>query len=152
MLIRCAKNADFQRISEICRGSAILAGPGPGSAHFVAQENDRLVGYAGYRCRSGGDAVIENEMILGTEAHDEHSVVTLLATLVEHARVRGFRLMLATVDAEDATAIAAHERLGFARATMRRAYRVGESERRRAVAMSLDLTEFQHGAVRHSIM
>ncbi|WP_127144474.1 GNAT family N-acetyltransferase [Pelagibacterium montanilacus] len=152
MLIRCAKDADFPRISEICHGSAILAGTCPGSAHFVAQENDRLVGYAGYRCRPGGDAVIENEMILGTGADDEHSVVTLLATLVEHARVRGFRLMLATVDAEDATAIAAHERLGFARATMMWASRVGASERSRTVAMSLDLTGFQHEAVRHSIM
>lgn len=147
MLIRCARKADFTRITEIFHGGAIGASGCHRSAHFVAQENERLVAYAAYRCRPGSDAVIENDIFLGAGADDEHSVVTLLATLVEHARVRGFRLMLARVDVDDAAAIAAHERLGFMRTGI-----LGLTERNRTIAMALGLAGGEEAIPCHTIM
>lgn len=148
MLIRCARDADFSGIKELfgSAGSAsstgewTLANPaaaddGPDrfSTHFVVQENDRLVGYAGYRSRSGSDAVIEHGIRLGTAVNDKNSALTLLAALVENARVRGFRRMIATIRQGNAASIAIHERLGFVRANLAEASAAG------MVAMTLDL-------------
>lgn len=130
MLIRCAKDTDFPKIKEIFNRPELASSANEWTVaeqedaddafeqtgtHFVVQEDDRLIGYAGYRRRPENEAVIQHEMVLGACADNENSAYTLLAALMEHARVRGFRRMVASIGRGNAASIAVHERLGFAR-------------------------------------
>ncbi len=91
-----------------------------GGQWFVADAGDQVVGFAyygPYRPRSAYRFTVEDSVYVRDDARGTGVGTALLAALVEHATVAGFRQMIAAIGSSDnAGSIALHARLGFSRA------------------------------------
>jgi phosphinothricin acetyltransferase len=82
----------------------------------VEDGDGRLLGYATYGVFRGWPAykyTVELSIHLAPEARGQGLGPKLLARLIDTARDRGVHVMVAGIDASNATSIAVHERLGF---------------------------------------
>jgi phosphinothricin acetyltransferase len=96
------------------RRDAVLAARLP---YLVAQENDRLVGYAFaalYRTRSAYRYTAENSVYLAPGFSGRGIGRALLAELLERTAAAGYREMVAVIgDSANASSIGLHRSLGF---------------------------------------
>ena len=82
----------------------------------VEDGDGRLLGYASYGAFRGWPAykyTVELSIHLAPEARGQGLGPSLLARLIDTARDRGVHVMMAAIDASNATSIAMHEKLGF---------------------------------------
>jgi L-amino acid N-acyltransferase len=84
---------------------------------FVAENSEgRIVGWSAlnrYHDRPGYRFTTENSIYVAPDQRGKGIGKLLLAPLIEAARLRGFRAILAAIDAENAVSIRLHARFGF---------------------------------------
>ncbi len=69
--------------------------------------------YGPFRSGPGYAGVAELTILLASEATGQGLGTALLGTLVDHGRVRGLRVLVAAICAENTAALALHDKLGF---------------------------------------
>ena len=111
---------------------------GAGAYAFVSAEADPT---GMVLCRAmGGEAEVMT-LAVPPWARRRGVGVALMAAAMDEARARGAAVMFLEVDVGNAAAVTLYERLGFARAGLRKAYyNRGANGRADALVMRLDLT------------
>jgi phosphinothricin acetyltransferase len=83
---------------------------------FVAEHNDRVVGYAMYGPFRGGVGyarTVEHSIVLGAEAHGKGLGRALMDAIEDHARTRGIHSIFAGVSSANPDGRAFHAALGY---------------------------------------
>ena len=84
---------------------------------FVAENNEgRIVGWSAlnrYHDRMGYRFTTENSVYVAADQRGKGIGKLLLAPLIDAARMRGFRAILAAIDADNEASIRLHARFGF---------------------------------------
>ncbi|WP_421783821.1 GNAT family N-acetyltransferase [Kiloniella litopenaei] len=90
---------------------------GGGYPYRVADQNDRVVGYAyasSYRPRPGYRFTVENSIYIHKDARGSGLGRQLLEDLINECEIRGYRQMIAVIgDSENLPSIAFHQKMGF---------------------------------------
>ncbi|WP_433610937.1 N-acetyltransferase family protein [Prescottella agglutinans] len=83
---------------------------------LVADIDGRVAGYASYgvwRPKTGYRHTVENSVYVHVDFHRRGIATTLMTELIARARAGGVHVIVASVEATNATSIALHERFGF---------------------------------------
>lgn len=83
---------------------------------LVADIDGRVAGYASYgawRPKSGYRHTVENSVYVHVDFHRRGIATALMTELIGRARAAGIHVIVASVEASNATSIALHERFGF---------------------------------------
>lgn len=98
--------------------AALIAGrQASGHGFFVAEEPDRIAGFASYaQFRAGGGyaRTLEHSVNLAPRARGRGVGAALMAHLEDHARSRGGRLMIGAITASNAASLRFHAARGYA--------------------------------------
>ncbi|MRX51427.1 GNAT family N-acetyltransferase [Paracoccus sp. S-4012] len=85
---------------------------------LVAEAEGRFAGFASYGFFRGGDGyalTVEHTVQLAEPFHGRGLGRALMAALTDHARGRGFHVMVGAISAENRASVAFHEAIGFRR-------------------------------------
>ena len=83
---------------------------------FGAYEEDQLVGYAGYgawRAAQGYRKSVELTIYVDQKRRGKGIGSKLMQTIIEHAKVDGYHVMIGAIDAANQQSIEFHKRFGF---------------------------------------
>lgn len=86
---------------------------------FVAQDDQRVIGFASYgafRARSGYRFTVEHSVHLTAGARGRGAGTSLLQALIKHATEANFHTMVGAIDASNTHSIRFHTRFGFTEA------------------------------------
>lgn len=89
---------------------------GAGFPVLVGETGGEVAGYATYgpfRPHEGYRHTVENSVYVREESRGKGVAAALMAALIDQARVDGFHVMVAGVEAGNLASIRLHERLGF---------------------------------------
>ncbi len=83
---------------------------------FGAYEGDHLIGYAGYgtwRAAQGYRKSVELTIYVDQKRRGKGIGSKLMQTIIEHAKVDGYHVMIGAIDAANQQSIEFHKRFGF---------------------------------------
>ena len=89
---------------------------GAGYPYFVAEHIGRIIGFCTYgpfRARVGYRTSVENSLHVTAGQRGKGVGNAMLAHLIEHAKRRGYHMMIAGIDASNEMSIHLHEKHGF---------------------------------------
>ncbi|MEF2976759.1 GNAT family N-acetyltransferase [Subtercola sp. YIM 133946] len=98
------------------RRAWLAAHRSPGQLAIVAAEGDTVLGYATYgpwRAKEGYRFTVENSVYIRADRTGEGLGQALMEALIAEAKTAGFHVMIAAIEAGNASSIRLHERLGF---------------------------------------